>query len=175
MPRYRATIKIRLRGMDPDNREEFWAEYRRRTRRTREDFDHEDYIIYHENAIRSRFVPALQQMLAPSFDRLAVIFRSIEYGSLNIGLDLIVGTLAAAGFTTDDLLTVLMQFTPEALDRSFQDNVSTMVSVDGDIRAVNDPTAPQNNGACSRSPNSRGTSNRTDDANRDRSAFVPPL
>jgi hypothetical protein len=146
MPRYRATIKIRLRGMDPDNREAFWTEYRQRTypREGPPEGPEEGYISYHENAIRSRFAPRLQEMLAPSFDQVAVIFRSIEYGSLNIGLDLIVGTMAAAGLTTDDLLDLLMQFTPEALEQSLRAPpvMSTMVSVDGEIRTATDQTAP---------------------------------
>jgi hypothetical protein len=137
--------------MDPDNREAFWLEYYRKAgwpeeRRERDLGERlEEYIRLHENVIRTKFTSVLQELLSASFDRVAVIFKHLEYGSLNIGLDLIVGAVAAAGFTTDDLLSLLMQFTPEALERSWPDpGVGTIVSVvDGGIRMVNDPTASE--------------------------------
>jgi hypothetical protein len=111
--RYKVSLDIRLRGSDWDTRDTFWKAFPHPHRVG------EQEISESEGLLKTKFPYHLQNLLKDNCDTVTVLVTSISYHSLHLGIDVITGAISAAGLTTEDLLSALMQFTPVALEETF--------------------------------------------------------
>jgi hypothetical protein len=85
-----------------------------------------------EGKLSTKFAATLEEEVSRRQWPITILVKNISYGSLNIEMEVITGSLAALGLTFDDLLNLFTQYTPVAFERAV-DNAFLLAPVNATI------------------------------------------